>query len=159
MLKLNKAALPDPAAVHQAQRRDDDQVASLCNGCRYGFRVAAKQRWGDHDSNLAIWCTGPWFEHAQEMYSVTACNGYVEGEFSPVTTAMEVVKKALGVDPYEGMAPGEKAAHLDASLSDLEAEGDGVEKAMETEEGEASQDGADAEPENNNDSDDGGDKE
>lgn len=124
MLKLNKAALPDPAAVHQAQRRDDDQVASLCNGCRYGFRVAAKQRWGDHDSNLAIWCTGPWFEHAQEMYSVTACNGYVEGEFSPVAAMMETVEKALEVDPCEGMSEEEKAMYLDASLSDLEAEGD-----------------------------------
>lgn len=163
VFKFNKAALPDPVVVHRGElaehhgqeEREDPQVRSLCNSCKYGFRYSCRREWGDKDPKLAIFCTGPWFEHAYQTHGVTACNGYVEGEFSPVAAMMETVEKALDVDPYEWMSDEQKAAALDAELADLEGEGDAVEKGMETDEGDDDPSEDDGNTDNNGNTDNG----
>lgn len=143
-LKLNKAALPDPVEVYQAQKQadagGDPQAASLCSSCRFGFRITHRDRY-DKEIDLRIWCTGPWFESAERMNAVVACNGRIEGEFSPTAAIVESIKKALDTDPYEEMSDEQKAAMLDSELSQLEEEGDGVQKGIETDDSENADDG------------------
>jgi len=129
-------------ADHAQEERDDYQSNSLCNSCKYGFRVASRREWGDKESTLNIWCTGPWFEHGYEMHGVTACNGYVAGEFAPMSGMVDAISKALNVDPYDGMTDEQKAIHLDQQLGDLEAESERIQKAMDGED----DGGEDAEP-------------
>lgn len=145
---LDKGALPDPAMAYQAQQADqvqkDPQAASLCNRCRYGFRVSCRREWDDRKPKLKIWCTGPWLPQAEEMHGVDACNGHVEGNFSPVATMVETAQKALDME-----ADTDKGLHIDALLDELEGETGKIEKALEEDDRELEEDDDENAPQNN----------
>lgn len=84
MVVINGDMLPDPVAVHEAQKEQhsenkQDNTTSLCNGCRFAFRRSYIGEW-DGDPELSILCCGPWLKtETRHTHAVSACNGFVEG--------------------------------------------------------------------------------
>jgi len=82
----------------KAEGYEEHSTESLCHGCRFGFCFSTSKTKYEKEPGLAVYCTGPWFEHARQTECVTNCNGFVSGMFDPHMFSIEKALDGMKAD-------------------------------------------------------------
>jgi len=85
----------------KAEGYEEHSTESLCHGCRFGFCFSTSKTKYEKEPGLAVYCTGPWFEHARQTECVTNCNGFVPGMFDPHMFSIEKALDGMRADGPE----------------------------------------------------------